>query len=165
MEEWRVIPRFPDYEASDLGSVRRKTQKAGTRAGRVKHPTVTKNGYMIVNIEKKPRKVHALILESFVGPRPEKHDACHNDGNRLNNVLTNLRWATRKENMADARAHGTDCHGERHPFARLTWATVREIRKLWWNNSFTQQQIADCVGATKSQVGDITRNTSWVERE
>src|SRR5687767_12860617 len=107
VENWLTHPVFVDYEVSDLGAVRRRTAKGGTRAGRMKQPSLTKNGYLTVNIERKPRKVHALVLECFVGPRPEKHDACHNDGTRTNNVLSNLRWATRKENMRDAVGHGT----------------------------------------------------------
>jgi hypothetical protein len=43
-------------------------------------------------------KVHNLILETFVGFAPtEEHTADHRDLNTKNNKLTNLRWATKKE--------------------------------------------------------------------
>lgn len=104
-----------------------------------------------------------LVLEAFVGPRPPGLDGCHNDGNKLNNSLSNLRWATRKDNMADARTHGTDARGERHPAARITWAIARRIRQLKASSQLTYEQIAQTVGATKYQVGDVIRRASWRE--
>lgn len=106
-EAWARHPTYVDYDISTLGRVRRATPKKGTRVGHILSPRPNDTGYLTVVIGNKPRKVHALVLETFVGPRPLKHDGCHNDGDRTNNALPNLRWATRAENMADARAHGT----------------------------------------------------------
>lgn len=107
MELWRVHPVYTDYEISDAGRVRRCTAKGGTRVGRMKSQRPNDGGYLTVMLGKKCVRVHVLVLEAFVGPRPAKHDACHYDGTRTNNALSNLRWATRSENMSDARRHGT----------------------------------------------------------
>jgi hypothetical protein len=53
------------------------------------------------------RYVHRIVLESFVGECPPNMVCCHYDGNGANNDITNLRWGTRKENMADKKRHGT----------------------------------------------------------
>lgn len=169
IEIWRTHPTYTDYEISDLGGVRRRTGgTSGSRRGLVKKPTLSPSGYLRVTLQvnrkQMLRRVHVLVLETFVGPRPPRMDGCHNDGDKLNNVLSNLRWATRKENMADARRHGTDCHGERHPHARITWDIVREMRRLRATTSMTYAEIASATGATKSQATDVCRGYSWIER-
>lgn len=51
--------------------------------------------------------VHRLVLEAFVGSCPEGMEACHYDGDRTNNNLSNLRWDTPINNAADRIRHGT----------------------------------------------------------
>ena len=51
------------------------------------------------------RRVHLLVLEAFVGARPPGFDGCHNNGIVTDNVVTNLRWDTRTENMLDRFWH------------------------------------------------------------
>ena len=67
--------------------------------------------------EKYPKhfSVSVLVLETFRGLRPAKHfDCCHNDGNHHNNNLDNLRWDTKKSNLADAIRQGRVRRGENH---------------------------------------------------
>ena len=52
------------------------------------------------------RGIHSTVLETFVGPRPDGCYACHRDGNRADNSLKNLKWATPKENQKDRVDHG-----------------------------------------------------------
>jgi hypothetical protein len=66
----------------------------------------------------------------FVGPRPERLECRHLDGDKANNRVENLRYGTRKENAEDMTRHGGSARGERHPQARLTEQDVREIRVL-----------------------------------
>ena len=48
--------------------------------------------------------VHQLVLNSWVGLRPySKFQACHTNGNRLDNTVKNLRWDTAKANAADRK--------------------------------------------------------------
>lgn len=69
--------------------------------------------------EKRPgrthdRKVHQLVLEAFVGPRPEGFVGCHWDDDPSNNRLENLRWDTESANRFDSVRNGT------HPEASKT---------------------------------------------
>lgn len=73
-------------------------------------------------------KVSHLVAEAFIGPRPPGLDTCHNDGNRLNDFASNLRYDTRRANCWDRRAHGTEHIGEQNPRARLTKSQISEIR-------------------------------------
>jgi HNH endonuclease len=52
--------------------------------------------------------VHSLVLETFVGARPDGLEARHLNGDSLDNRLVNLAWGTHSENMLDKQAHGTD---------------------------------------------------------
>ncbi len=159
-EDWRRHPRFTDYEVSTLGRVRRLTASKGTYRGRLKKPSLGTTGYLVISIEGKPRKVHVLVLETFVGKRPKRCDACHNDGHRFRNALVNLRWASRTENMADARKHGTLPQGESHGHAKLTEGEVLSIR-MHAATGVLQKDLAKVFGVTPSHVSEIVNHKTW----
>jgi hypothetical protein len=84
-------------------------------------PGRTARGYLVVALGHRGTiYVHHLVLLAFVGPRPAGRQAAHGDGHRTNNLLSNLRWATPKENTADRYRHGTVLFGTRHPLGRKT---------------------------------------------
>jgi hypothetical protein len=51
--------------------------------------------------------VARLVLGGFVGPCPPGQEACHENGDRSDNRLTNLRWDTPSNNNLDKHRHGT----------------------------------------------------------
>ena len=83
------------------------------------------------------RFVHHLILETYISKRPLGMYGCHDDDNRGNNSLDNLKWATPKENTADSIKNGKHIFnpqnliswGENHPCAVLNELQVRIIKK------------------------------------
>lgn len=103
--EWRVIPGFPQYEASRDGRVR------SLRTGRVLKQRANWKGYMRLGIwvgEKRSVecKVHRLIALAFI-PNPErKPEVNHIDGDTKHNHASNLEWVTSQENYAHAVALG-----------------------------------------------------------
>ncbi len=177
-EEWRIIQAFPDYAVSNLGRVKRLTYKKASpaKAGRILSGTPIKDGgYLVVILcspsRKRWVKVHVLVCEAFIGPRPSKaHQAAHWDGNPANNALSNLRWATNKENMQDAIRHGRTNRG-RHwrvvdgavtDASKLTEYDVRNIRLA---EGRTKASLAIEFGVSEGMIRAIkTRRTwSWVE--
>lgn len=61
-------------------------------------PKVNKGGYQYVYFEGKQHLIHRLIANTFL-PNPDKKPIVnHIDGNRTNNHIKNLEWATHKEN-------------------------------------------------------------------
>jgi hypothetical protein len=76
------------------------------------------------------RYVHQLVLLTFVGEPPLGKECRHLDGNATNNHLTNLKYGTRKQNMADQRRHGVLARGEAKANSRLSPAKVRKIRRI-----------------------------------
>lgn len=118
VENWRPVAGFEgQYEVSDWGRVR--SLLSNTRFPRLV-PKILKPyprfqprpggrlRAMSVTTGRKRPAVHILVLEAFVGPRPHrKFDGCHWDGDPSNNRLENLRWGTKRSNVADSIRHGT----------------------------------------------------------
>lgn len=124
-EKWLPVVGFEGlYEVSDQGRVksldREYTNALGHRhrvVGQIRkqHPNHLRGGYLYLGLQRdgkrKMRRVHSLVLESFVGPRPEGHEACHIDGDAVNNCVNNLRWGSSSDNSADQLRHGTYRNG------------------------------------------------------
>jgi hypothetical protein len=101
--------------------------------------------------------VHRLVCEAFHGPAPFAADACHLDGNKLNNRADNLQWASRLENARHKEAHGTTTVGEKNPAAKLTEGQVREIRA----SSLSQRKLAAQYGLSKALIYRIQKRQIW----
>lgn len=120
-EIWKDVVGYEElYLVSNLGRIwlieEKITVKIGrykTYVGLVKPHKADGFGHLAVtlrNLKGKSKRyyVHHLVLEAFVGPRPENMEARHfPDRNPANNMLGNLLWGTRQENMLDKKIHGT----------------------------------------------------------
>jgi hypothetical protein len=106
-------------------------------------------------------KISREVLKAFVGPPPVgKNDACHNDGDRTNNHVDNLRWDSRQGNVADKKAHGTLIRGERLQQAKLTEAQVRSIDEALRQGA-TQASIGRAMGLPTKRIHQIATGRSW----
>ena len=140
MTEWKDIPGKPGYQAGSNGLI--KTVKRGQDSLKALHhragyPTVC----LFVDGKRSFFYVHLLVLEAFVGPRPDGMEACHNNGVRSDARPDNLRWDTRKNNHADKAAHGKRAIGERNGGAKLSESeAIRAIQMR--NNGLTCKVVA-----------------------
>jgi hypothetical protein len=112
-ETWRGISDWP-YEVSDWGRVRRMENK------RILKPWLMPIGYHQVCLQDRGRLlkeyVHRIVAVAFLGvPVGDRKEAAHYDGDKTNNNLTNLRWATRLENESDRVRHGRTTKGRKFP--------------------------------------------------
>lgn len=102
-EFWLVTPRWPAYEVSNFGNIR--------RPGYSVKPQMLRNGYLNVRVYDQNEigttlGLHRLVLEAFV-PQPSKlHVVCHKNGYPNDNRVANLYWGTRSENAQDIATHG-----------------------------------------------------------
>lgn len=166
---WREVPGFDGYEVSDAGNVRsRRINGRGTALAETPHPlkpAKASNGYLMVGLsrgsEVKYRTVHSLVAEAFIGPRPEGMQVAHNNGDRCDNRLSNLRYDTPLGNAADRVAHGTDIRGEDCWMAKLTEEDVRDIQRLWNHHTMIQKEIGALYGITQSAVSRIVNGKVW----
>lgn len=73
--------------------------------------------------------VARLVLFAFMGPPPKgKPCALHFDDDPNNNDLSNLRWGSRADNVADQIRNGNNARGEANGHAKLTCKQVKLIR-------------------------------------
>ena len=159
------LKNYPGYFACSDGHI------YSTRNGYLRRlPERLHNGYYRVNVRdgNKPVKshvepVHKLILEAFVGKRPEGYLCRHLNGNALDNHPNNLCWGTPKENTQDSIRHGTAAclrHGEAAVGAKLTEVEIYKIIDMH-NNGHSKKEIASLFFITPHHVGDIINHKTW----
>jgi hypothetical protein len=113
VERWVAIDDV--YEVSDHGRVRsvdRTVMKSDGKAYFLKGRLLVNmndRGYMQVSLgrgKNQSAKIHRLVALAFI-PNPEnKITVNHIDGNKSNNHVSNLEWATYKENNNHAQRTG-----------------------------------------------------------
>lgn len=108
---------------NDFGKVLRVREQDNELYMLYIRPSKTKAGYLQVGAEGgKAVHVHTLVARAFIGPKPEGKEVDHIDKNKENNYYKNLRYVTRKENMANVNYSGT--HKD---YGRYRW-TSEEFR-------------------------------------
>jgi len=127
-ERWLPVVGFEGfYEVSDNGQVRsfgRWKWNGKTYywlEGRTLVRSVDGRGYLNVNLvgkRKVTRTVHSLVAEAFIGPLPEGFICCHNDDNKNNCALDNLRYDTHAGNVADTYRNGIRKFEDNSPRAK-----------------------------------------------
>lgn len=97
MEEvWNKIQDYECYEISNMGNIRRRGRilKLGLQGGYY-HATLCRDGIP------KNCSIARLVAKAFIPNPEEKLTVDHIDRVRTNNCVTNLRWATNKEQSAN----------------------------------------------------------------
>lgn len=170
---WRQCPRFPTFEVSEWGDVRRAVDVHGGKAGERMRGFIDADGYrryVLTSVDGLREHVtdYRLVAEAFIGPAPSsRHEVAHNNGSRVCAHYSELRWATRVENHADTVVHGTTPGvGERNPKAKLTEADVIRLRREYRaiKNRESDKSVADLAvefGIHLSTVSTIATGKSW----
>ncbi len=107
-EIWRRIPRWPGYEASDLGrvrSVKRRLTDGRVCGGQILAQRKDRYGYWRVMLHRGKRRrnvpVHVAVLEAHVSLCPPGMEGCHENDDKDDNRLIRLRWDTHAANEAE----------------------------------------------------------------
>lgn len=117
-EEWRPVVGYEGrYEVSNTGQVRGIERMVDYVDGRrTTNPGGTKNvavgalGYYTVTLRanghRRVEYVHRIVAKAFIPNPMQKRTVNHKDGNKLNNHVSNLEWATHSENNRHAVVMG-----------------------------------------------------------
>lgn len=97
-DEWIQVPSYPKYHVTKEGNIRSwRKPSVGWLA---------KTGYYQVYVPggktNKKELVHRMVAEAFLGPCPKGITVNHKDGNRANNIVTNLEYVTQGQNIKHA---------------------------------------------------------------
>lgn len=163
-EGYRQIDDFPKYVVGPSGDIlvyriNAKENKARGRWKKLKCKKNSKFGHLLVVLTNSAGRVrnapvHALVLEAFVGPRPEGCDARHfPDRNPANNRLENLSWGTRTENSHDRYLHGTMS-------SKLRVEDIVEIRRRL-STGESIKSVADSFGVVYGSILGIRNGKQW----
>lgn len=166
-EKWKDIPGYQGlYRISNYGRVlllerewitarwltrhrpkRIAKQSASTNYYRV---TLTKNG------KQKSTDVHRLVAEAFI-PNPEnKRTVNHKDGNKLNNHISNLEWATYSENAKHAfRTNLRNQDGSKNPYSVTIEIFHKAVCLGKWGSI---KEAAEKTGISKYKLYHLSQN-------
>ena len=178
IRRWEFVKGFEDYMVTDQGEVFRHAKIRPTRGG----------VYQIVSLSKDGKKhtvtVHRLVMEAFIGPRPNNNLIHHKDGNRVNNTVSNLEYVTRSHHcrlhpkrhhkspvtlepkeirLVKHRGGDDPCRGERVHTTILTDLKVKLIRNLYiakWLE-FKQLELAELFNVSISTICKAINGLTW----
>jgi len=161
IERWKSIPEAPSYSISSFGRVARVSGGQGARP-MIRRQDLEHTGYLRVRLSEGGVRlrlsVHRLVAFAFLGnPPTDRHQVAHYDGDKTNNHVSNLRWATCKENIGDKKRHGTQPRGESQGRSKLTEKDVIAIRE----SSENYRVLAKRYGVHKETINRIRSRKNW----
>ena len=106
-----------------------------------------KDGYLkcaLINKYNKQKylRIHRIIAKVFIPNLLNKPQINHIDGNKQNNCIFNLEWVTCQENFNHAKENGLTNKGEKQSGSKLTEQQIKEIRRIWHENTITNRKIS-----------------------
>jgi len=167
-EKWVEIDFSPEkakskYTISNMGRVKsfavNKTEGKILKKGLI-------NGYNSVAVKLNSGKnksyyVHRLVAEHFIGP-PKKGDqyVIHEDYDKTNNQVYNLKWASQSESAAHNNLNPAVIKRKTTGY-KLTETKVRQIKRLLKSKKTRLSMIAKQFGITHTQLNRIRSGENW----
>lgn len=170
-EQWKAISfTNGEYEVSNTGKVRSMPRFRNARHGqrwdngKVLKQNLTLAGYPTVSLpvegKIKSKTIHRLVASAFLENPDNLNVVNHKDGNKKNNNLENLEWATYKQN----NIHSTIINnkfGENTNAVKLNWLQVLTIKTLRSHPVYTCGVMANMYGVHKNTVSQAQRGITW----
>lgn len=151
-EQWRDIFGFEGkYKCSTMGRFKSLSRivphgKCGTKSypTRILRQHKTRQGYLRMELHKngigESKPSHVWIAETWIENTYNKPTVNHDNGIKWNNVISNLEWATSKEQDEHARRTGLKValRGEQCSFTKLKDSDVLDI----FNSTIRNRDLA-----------------------
>ena len=101
VEVFRSVDGYENYAVSSFGKIK------NTKTGKILKAGDNGRGYLTVNLcedgVKKTHRIHRLVANAFLDNPDDKLCVDHKDNNKTNNNISNLRFATTKENSQNSK--------------------------------------------------------------
>ena len=155
-------------EVKDYYTITSDGEIYSDNSGKMKTRNRPGTEYQIINFslsngKKRTFRLHRLVMMAFSPiENIDEFEVNHKDGNKLNNRLDNLEWCTSSENQLHAFKIGLQKarKGSKSNFAKLNEEDIQNIFELR-KQGFTQQEIAEKIGCTRSNISYILNNKTW----
>ena len=161
-EIWKDIEGYEGlYQVSNLGRVQSLYGKG--RILKQSNSTVYPHVSLSKNGQSTTFSVHRLVGLAFV-PNPEnKPEINHKDGDKNNNVASNLEWITASENQKHSVSIGLKASGEQVKNHKLSAKDVYEIRSLYVPNKRGHgcRALGKKYGVNSGTIWDIVNDKYW----
>ena len=161
-EIWKPVVGYEGrYEVSNAGRVK------SLYKGRVRilRACLSGGGYPSVDLSvgnmARTFTVHSLVCAAFIGPRPDGLCIAHYDGDKTNNAVHNLRYATYKDNKADGMRLGETLRGADNPRALLTADDVMSIRSRYTGAHGELSALGREFGVSYQAIRMIVTRRNW----
>lgn len=152
IEQWKKIKGYSNYKISSTGRVMSNSL--------IRKQCLGKRGYLVIDLYenniRKNYKVHRLVANAFIKNKDNKLTVNHIDGNKLNNSVENLEWATYKENNNHAIKNGLMIKDR-----KINLLKAKEIRSL--ADIKSREELSSMFGVTKATICRVIRNIIWKE--
>lgn len=139
-EIWKDMVGFEGrYQVSDLGRIRSILSNHGKYQEKIKairqRSTTCEYLYVQLSVLDKPHQeaVHRAVAKAFISNPDKKLTVNHIDGNKLNNIPSNLEWATYSENLKHAHATGLK-KGQEH-FKGVKVGSTSRFHNVGWDKN------------------------------
>ena len=161
-EIWKDIKDYEGlYQISNYGNVKSLPKERRNRRGvyiqkeKLLSLTNTSTGYKKVELVKdgkrKGFKVHRLVAQAFIPNPDEKPQVNHIDGDKTNNYVDNLEWATASENSIHAYNTGLNSNKKE--------LNENEIVSMYMNGT-TKEDIAKQYGVSNAVIKRILKENA-----
>lgn len=165
IEIWKAIDDM--YSISSRGEVinritgkKLKLQKTG----RLPKSGDPRELYLNASLRGKKKKVHRLVADAFVPNPDDLPQVDHIDGNKSNNVPSNLEWVSNQTNVQRAYRNNliNPSHGISHHATTHTEKQVKKAIKMLLKNE-PYSKITKKTNLSSSELSDIKNKRIWKE--
>lgn len=168
--DWKPVHSLNDkYEVNADGEIR------NAKTGRILHQYINQFGYRVLTVRPEPNKqknirMHRVVAEAFQGECPAGMVVNHKDGNKQNNLPSNLEYVTSGNNNTHALKSGLRkpgimkgkaAHGENHYKAKINYEQADVVRKLRAETGWGARKIAEATGISRGIVSGILYRDNW----
>ena len=171
MEKYKDVVGYEGlYQVSDLGNIKSLARTIYKTDGttqtfkdKTRSCTFNGRGYLQLGLSKEgkyvTKKVHRLVAMAFIPNYENKKEVNHKDGNKANNILSNLEWCTASENVQHAYDTGLTFAptGEDNPTSKFKNQDILDIRA----STDSRRVIAKKYNVSKTTIGYIIRRETW----
>ena len=167
VETWKPVEGYElQYEISSFGRVkslsRMRLSKGGSFAPideKILKQKTSKCGYRVVHLRDGDREshpsVHRLVAEAFIPNLFSKPTVNHVDGNKSNNMISNLEWSTHTEQMKHAaELNLLEVRGS----PKFTKQSKYDILEYYNSNSISISKLAPMFNMSERTAGRIVNN-------